>query len=185
MRASPWLVAGLCGGLMSCNTAAFKHTYMAMDQRGDRQRTVFYTDSDKIFCIGEMAIGRKGVTVTAELRQTAVTVPPTGQSAPIDGVLATKDVSPTETGSDIMVTFELKKSNAGGPWAAGQFICELTLDGVLEASVPFQIAYPGCPAQPPLAGDTCRGFFLPESQCQGANQSQDCVCAASGVWECR
>jgi len=171
--------------LMSCNTAAIKHSYMSLDQDGSRKRTQFYTDTEKIYCIGEMAIGRKDVSVTAFLRTTALAPPPSGAKLPLAGTLAAKDVTPGGTGSDILVSFQLLKSKTEDPWPAGDFTCELSIDGELTATVPFQILYPSCPVEPPLNGDTCAGFFLPRSSCAGALSAQTCVCSDEGDWQCR
>jgi hypothetical protein len=171
--------------LISCNTAAIKRSYMSLDQDGSRKRSVFYTDTDEIYCIGELAIGRKDISVTAALRSTSLAPPPSGSSVPLASTLASKDVSPSSTGSDVVVSFQLLKSNLKAPWPAGDFGCDLSIDGELSASVPFQIAYPDCPVQPPLDGDTCAGFFLPHSVCVGAISAQSCECNAAGNWQCR
>jgi hypothetical protein len=188
-RAGRWrkAVGGVLLGLslMSCNTAAVKHSYMSLDQDGRRKRTQFYTDTDKIYCIGELAIGRKDVSITAFLRTTALALPPSGMKVPLASTLAAKDVSPSSTGSDILVSFELLKSKTADPWLAGDFNCELSIDGELAASIPFQILYPTCPVQPPRHGDSCAGFFLPRSSCVGALSAQTCVCSDDGEWQCR
>ena len=178
-------LALLCLCALSCNTAAVKHSYMSLDQDGDRKRTVFYTDTEKIYCIGEMAIGRKDVSITAALRSTALAPPPSGASVPLASTLAIKDVTPGSTGSDVIISFEILKSNMSGPWPAGDFVCELSIDGELSASVPFQIEYPDCPLAPPFDGDSCAGFYLPQSTCVGALSAQSCVCGDDGVWQCR
>jgi hypothetical protein len=171
--------------LASCNTAAVEHSYMSLDSQGDRRRTVFYTDTDTIYCIGELAIGRKDVSVEGAFRATALAEPPTGDLVPTDTVLAVQDTSPDATGSDIVVAFQLiKTADPQGPWPAGKFACDLSIDGELEASVPFEIQYPACPFQPPSDGDQCAGFFLPQSQCAGADAAQSCVCSEAGVWRC-
>ncbi|MET0792856.1 MAG: hypothetical protein ABW061_15150 [Polyangiaceae bacterium] len=169
----------------ACNTAAVKHSYMSLDQDGNRKRTVFYTDTDKIYCIGEMAIGRKDISITAALRTTALAPPPSGTLAPLASTLAVKDVTPAATGSDVLVAFQIVKSDMKAPWPAGDFVCDLAIDGELSASIPFQIEYPDCPLAPPRAGDSCAGFFLPQSECVGALSAQRCVCTDDGVWQCR
>jgi hypothetical protein len=174
---------GLCA--MSCNTAAIKHSYMSLDQDGNRKRTVFYTDTDKIYCIGELAIGRKDISITAALHSTALAPPPRGTSVPLASTLAVKDVSPSSTGSDVVVSFQLIKADMKSPWPAGDFTCDLSIDDELSASVPFQIAYPDCPVEPPLQGDNCAGFFLTGSVCVGAITAQSCQCSEAGSWQCR
>lgn len=169
----------------ACNTAAVKRSYMSLDQDGSRKRTTFYTDTDKIYCIGELAIGRKDVSVTAALRTTALAPPPSGKPIPLASTLAVKDVTPGGTGSDIVASFEIVKANLDSPWPAGNFICELAIDGDVSATIPFQIVYPDCPLTPPQDGDSCAGFFLPQSKCAGALSAQTCVCSDDGSWQCR
>jgi hypothetical protein len=170
--------------LVSCNTAAVKKSYMSLDSEGNRRRTVFYTDTDTIYCVGELALGRKDVSVEASFRSTALATPK-GDLVPIDAVLAVQDVSPGSTGSDVVVSFQLLKlANPTGPWPAGKFACDLAIDGEFEASAPFEIQYPPCPFQPPVTGDTCAGFFLPKSTCPGAVSPQTCTCTDHGVWQC-
>jgi hypothetical protein len=167
-----------------CNTAAVKRSYMALDQQGDRKRTTFYTDTEKIYCIGEMAIGRRDVSITAALRTTALAPPPSGQPRPLASTLAVEDVSPGGTGSDVIVAFEFVKPELSAPWPAGSFSCDLSIDGELVASVPFRILYPDCPLAPPQQHDSCAGFFLPQSKCTGAISRQTCECTDEGSWEC-
>lgn len=168
----------------ACNTAAVKRSYMSLDQDGSRKRTTFYTDTDTIYCIGELAIGRKDVSVTAALLTTALSPPPSGKPLPFASTLAVKDVTPGGTGSDVVASFELLKSSLTAPWPAGDFSCELSIDGELAASNPFHILYPDCPLVPPQQGDSCAGFFLPKSTCAGAISAQSCVCSDDGSWQC-
>ena len=169
---------------VSCNTAAVKRSYMSLDSDGNRKRTTFYTDTDKIYCIAELAVGRKDLSTTATLRSTALAPPPTGASFPVATTLAVEDVTAGSTG-DVLVSFELVKPNAKDPWLAGDYVCDLSLDGEVEASAPFRIAYPTCPVAPPRSGDVCAGFFLADSTCDGAVSAQRCVCTNEGVWQCR
>jgi hypothetical protein len=182
-HAAKLAILSLC--IASCNTAAIKRSYMSLDQDGSRKRTLFYTDTQDIYCIGEMAIGRKDVSITAALRSTALAPPPSGRPIPLASTLAAKDVTPGQTGSDIVVSFQILKSDMRDAWPAGDFSCDLSIDGELSASVPFQIAYPDCPLVPPQNGDSCAGFFLPLSKCSGAISAQGCVCSDDGSWQCR
>ena len=171
--------------LLSCNTAAVKKSYMALDAEGNRKRSVFFTDTDSIYCIGELAVGRKDVSVEAALRSTALALPTTGELVPIESVIAVKDVSPASTGSDVKVSFQLLKvEHPKDPWQAGKFVCDLSIDGVVETSTPFEIQYPPCPFQPPIDGEGCAGFFLPQSVCPGAIAPQSCTCTDLGAWQC-
>lgn len=170
---------------VSCNTAAVKHLYMSIDQDGSRKRTVFYTDTDKIYCIGELAVGRKDLTITATVRSTALAPPPSGEPLPYASTLAVKDVTPGGTGSDVVASFEILKSDMKAAWPAGDFACDIAFDDESVSSTSFRILYPDCPAAPPLPGESCAGFFLPQSTCQGAMSAQTCVCLEQGTWQCR
>ena len=178
-------LALLCCLVVSCNTAAVKHLYMSLDQDGSRKRTVFYTDTDKIYCIGELAIGRKDVTITATIRSTAAAPLPSGEKYPFASTLAVKDVTPGGPSGEVVTSFEIVKGDMEGPWPAGDFVCDLALDDAVESSTSFQIRYPDCPAAPPLHGESCAGFFLPQSTCSGAVTAQTCVCLEQGTWQCR
>jgi len=172
--------------LVSCNTAAVKHGYMSLDAQGSRRRSTFYTDTDTIYCIAELAVGRADVTVQGTFRALDFSVPPKGDWVPTNTVLAVSDLATSTTGSDVIAAFQLiKKVDTSGPWPAGRFVCELSIDGELEESVPFEILYPDCPFQPPFDGDQCAGFFLPASSCPGAVTAQTCVCSDTGTWQCR
>ena len=178
-------LAVLCSIAAGCNTAAIKHSYMSLDQDGSRKRSMFYTDTENIFCVGEMAIGRKDVSINAAIRSTALAPPPSGTLVPLASTLAVKDVTPAATGSDVVVAFQLLKADSKDPWPAGSFVCDLAIDGELTDSVPFQIAYPDCPLMPPQGGDSCAGFFLPGSKCVGALSAETCLCTEEGIWQCR
>lgn len=175
----------LCSLAVSCNTAAVKHLYMSLDQDGSRKRTVFYTDTDKIYCIGELAVGRKDVSITATIRSTASAPLPTGESIPFASTLAAKDITPGGTGEDVIASFEILKGNMDGPWSAGDFVCDLSIDADVVDSTAFQIQYPQCPAVPPFNGEPCEGFFRPQSTCVGGITAQTCVCSTEGDWKCR
>ena len=172
-------------GAVSCNTAAVKRGYMSLDTQGDRHRTIFYTDTDTIFCIGELAIGRQDTTIGSTFRALEFAVPPKGELVPTNTVLAVSDAVADSTGDDVKVAFQLLKKDSMAPWPAGQFACELSIDGVQEESIPFEIRYPECPFQPSFDGDSCAGFFLPQSTCLGADMAQTCVCEDTGFWQCR
>lgn len=179
-------LALLCAlGAVSCNTAAVKRGYMSLDAQGDRHRTIFYTDTDTIFCIGEMAIGRKDATLGATFRALDFASPPKGDYVATDTVLAVTDTVANSTGDDVTASFQLLKKRSMDPWPAGYFQCEISIDGVKEETIPFEIRYPDCPFQPSFDGDNCLGFFLPGATCPGADSAQTCVCSDAGAWQCR
>ena len=90
-----------------CETAGFKRAYMALDSAGDRKRERFFTDTEQIFCVGELASGRADVTVTAKL--VAHELGSTdGSAAAGDVTLATEELAPGK-GEDLRVSFEWEK----------------------------------------------------------------------------
>src|SRR3954453_5211053 len=54
--------------LCDCRTAGLQRAYMSLDESGDRRRTTFDTQTNAIYCIGELASGRADVTVSARIR---------------------------------------------------------------------------------------------------------------------
>lgn len=172
-----WM-AMLC---ICCETAGFKRSYMALDSNGERKRDVFYTDTEAIYCVVEMASGRADVTVTAQLRATALYIPPRGNPVDVDIVLAADEEAPG-AGDDITLSFEWER-DGDEPYPAGSFVCEVFLDGVLEAQLPFEVRYPDCPVAPIWDGLVCEGFVLPGAKCAGAVSPDICRCE-SGEWRC-
>ncbi|HEY3594720.1 MAG TPA: hypothetical protein VGL13_12630 [Polyangiaceae bacterium] len=183
-------VALIVGALTSCRTAGFKRVFMALDQKGDRQRTTFYTDTTAIYCAGELVSGRADVTVGSTIRAKTLYDPLSDSFVP-----APKDVTwigesaPGKT-DDTMVSFQLLKSPSGVgnednlPYPAGTFTCELSIDGELEDTVEFSIDFPACPILPPTGGEPCAGWVRPGSACDGA-AGLTCSCDPSGAWVCQ
>lgn len=172
----------LCLTLAGCKTAGFKETFMALDGTGNRRREHFFVDTEEIHCIGKMASGVSDVTVTGVLRAQQLWDSRARQMRKVDAFLATEEVAPG-AGKDIIVGFKMKPPTEGSPYQAGEYTCELSIDGELEATVPFDIAFPECPAAPVVAGGLCEGFVLPGSRCPNTIKAE-CVCAESGNWEC-
>jgi hypothetical protein len=172
----------LCLSFAGCKTAGFKETFMSLDSSGDRRREHFFVDTEEIHCIGKMVSGVSDVTVTGVVRASQLWDPRTKTMRKVDAFLATEEVAPG-AGKDIVVDFKLKPRTEGEPYEAGVYTCELSIDGEVEASVPFDVAFPACPAAPIFGGERCEGFVLPGSACPSAVKT-DCVCAASGTWEC-
>jgi hypothetical protein len=169
--------------LASCRSAGIKRAYMSLDSDGKRQRDVFYTDSDGIFCVAEVASGRDDVTIEATLRQTAEYSSLNGALIPTSHFLARSEEAPG-AGDDIKVSFQLELENDDQPFPAGRFACDLALDGDREESLDFEIRFPACPAAPLVTGLACAGFVLPGATCPGAVTGTLCTCAGSGAWEC-
>jgi hypothetical protein len=173
----------LCLTLTGCKTAGFKETFMALDSAGDRRREHFFVDTEEIHCVGKMASGVNDVTVTGVLRAQQLWDPGARKMRQVDAFMASEEIAPG-AGKDITVAFKMKPTTEGSPYQAGDYTCELSIDGELEATVPFDISFPECPAAPVVSGGLCEGFVLPGSKCPSAFKTE-CVCAESGNWECR
>jgi hypothetical protein len=169
--------------LGSCRSAGIKRAYMSLDSGGERKRDVFYTDSDAIFCVAEVASGRDDVTIEATLRMTAEYSPFDGALAPAS-VFVGRDEEAPGAGDEIKVAFELERDDDDQPYRAGQFSCDLAVDGEHEESLGFEIRFPSCPVAPLVSGLACRGFVIQGSRCPGAVAGTTCTCTESGAWEC-
>jgi hypothetical protein len=182
MRTSPLLLA-LFVALTSvaCDSAGFKRGYMALDSEGERERDVFYTDSEGIFCVVEMASGREDVTVKAELHAQAFYVPPDGHAEEASVFIAAEEEAPG-AGEELTVSFEWVR-DADEPYPAGVYECRLFLEDELEETLPFEVRYPECPVAPVVNGLSCDGFVLPNARCPGAFEGRICTCR-DGVWRC-
>src|SRR4051812_33356547 len=80
--------------LCACRTAGLQRAYMALDDSGDRHRTTFDTQTKAIFCVGELASGRTDVTVSAQIRATALFDPASGQIVAANVTMAAEETAP-------------------------------------------------------------------------------------------
>jgi hypothetical protein len=173
------LLSPLC-----CNTAGFKDAYMALDGEGGRKRSVFYTDSEQIYCVAEMASGTADVTVTARVRVLAAYDALTGQAIQRAGDIIAAEEQAPGIGTDITASFLLEKPEGSEVYPAGQFSCDLYLDGELETSLDFETRYPACPFMPIEAETTCAGLVLLGSECPSP-AGGICTCTPdTAVWSC-
>jgi hypothetical protein len=153
---------------------------MSLDQNGDRKRQHFFTDTESIYCVVELASGRRDVTVSAVIRATELFLP--SGAVPVSQTFAVGEEAPG-AGDNLVVSFELEKEDAQEPFVPGRFACELYLDGHQEETVEFDVQYPACPVPPAVDGGRCADYFLPGSVCSGAAE-QSCVCSETGRWQC-
>lgn len=165
-----------------CDTAGFTRAYLALDSDGNRRREVFFTDTESIFCVGEMASGVDDVTVNATLRASQLYDPRDGHPYDVSYIVGLGEEAPGK-GEDITVAFELKRSDDATPYSAGRFECELSLDGEVKERLPFEIVFPSCPQAPIHGGEVCAGFVLEGAQCEGA-LGKPCRCTKEGSWSC-
>ena len=182
-RAAKFVALLLCLGSAGCKTSGFKETFMALDSSGQRRRQHFFADTEEIHCIAKMASGVDDVTVTGVLRAQRLWDAKRAAFRDEDVLEATDEVAPG-AGKDIIVDFKLKRVNEDGPYTPGDYTCELSIDGELQAVVPFDIAFPACPAAPVVQGGFCQGFVAPGSTCPSLIGAP-CQCGTSGDWECQ
>jgi len=168
--------------LSACDTAGFKRSYMALDGEGDRRREVFFTDTEGIFCVAELASGVADVTVRADFEQRTLFSPADGSILRLQRFVGSAELAPG-VGEDLVAAFELQRSTADEPYVAGEYACLLYLNGKLESELTFEIHYPACPVAPVEAGVRCAGFVIEGSVCAGL-VGEDCICAGGGSWEC-
>jgi hypothetical protein len=175
--------------LVSCRTAGLKRVFMSLDEQGNRRRTTFFTDTEAIYCIGELVSGRTDLTVQSTIRAKTLYDPALDDNVPVGAVGWTGESAPGKT-NGALIAFGLGKAlgNAGTsqpePFPVGTFTCELALDGEPEDSVDFEIAFPPCPMLPPVTGQICGGWVRAGSRCEGAG-ARRCVChGPSGAWQC-
>jgi hypothetical protein len=168
--------------LAGCDTAGFKRTYMALDSQGQRKRDTFFTDSESIFCVAELASGVEDTTVHGVFDQRSIFLPENGQKVDFRQQIGSAELAPGK-GEELIASFELKRTNAEDPYLAGEYGCLLYLNGELESALSFQVLYPSCPLAPVQPGFRCAGFVLDGKECTGAT-GRPCQCGPSGVWEC-
>jgi hypothetical protein len=163
---------------------------MSLDQQGNRKRSTFFTDSEAIFCVGELVSGRADVTIESTIKAKTLYDPTSDSMVPALGIAWRGEAAPGKT-EGTFVSFELAKvsemaSSTSEPslYPAGTFACELAIDGEREDSVDFEVVFPRCPVLPPVAGQLCRGWVRAGSRCEGAS-ARPCTCdGPTGVWQC-
>jgi hypothetical protein len=185
----------LLGALSSCaTTARITDVYMALDGQGDRKRNVFVTDTKEIHCVVEMGIGRKGVTVEGLIRGIQDYDFAADKFFDTNRVLANAEASPQPAEGVQKFDITLKPADPNGmlvdgaPFPPGRFVCEASLDGVLEKVAVFNVDFPACPTSFIVPGSVCLGFYKALTACPrlGASTSGGpfCHCDAVKGWEC-
>lgn len=185
----------LVAAVSSCaTTARISDVYMALDGQGDRKRNVFVTDSKEVHCIIEMGIGRKGATVAALIRQIQAYDFQADKFFDTNHVFANAEISPSPADGVQILDITLKVLDAtgqpqdGAPFPPGRFICEASLDGVLEKTATFNIDFPECPIATIINGTVCGGFYKNGSVCPHFGASTPlppgCTCNDIKGWQC-
>ena len=170
----------------ACDTVGIKRSYMALDANGHRKRQTFHTDTEAIFCVVEMASGIDDVSVTAKVRARTLFEPSRGRRVdlPREAVIGAEEQAPGR-GMDLNLSFQLLKPEGEELYPAGEFVCELYIDGQLEEALAFEIRYPDCPFEPIKMMSECAGAVLFGSECPGP-LGMPCVCSEeTNLWECQ
>lgn len=185
-------------------TAGVSDVFMSIDEDGARKRTLFFSDSTSVICVFKVGNGRADSTFEALIRQ--IREIPFGQGGtdftPVNRVVAANDFHPGPTGGTPAVlslrlvptsldpTTGQQKPDDQAPFAPGSYVCEVSIDGVLEQSAAFNIDYAPCPTAQIVTGQKCAGFYAtsPPSVCPRAGASGDpdptCTCNGETGWSC-
>jgi hypothetical protein len=176
-------------GSLACKTAGVAHAFMALDSEGGRQRTTFFTDTNQIWCDVQYSSGRTDLTIDVQIRATSLWNDQLQTLVPVDEVIANGEVA-GQVGMELVTGFQWTQVDATGspapagmvPYPVGNFVCDVSLDGQPEASLPFAIEYPACPVAPAATGAPCAGWVKSGSACPDAFGNM-CVCQEDG-WLC-
>jgi hypothetical protein len=180
--------------LPACSTTAnVSDVVMALDGDGDRVRNVFFTDTKEIYCVASMAVGRRGVTVEAMVRQLSAYDFDRREFVERDAVAAVAEASPAPSPQSF--TFHVRltplgpdgKPNDDIPFAPGRYQCEVRLDGELKGISLFNIEFPECPTATIIPQTLCYGFYEEGKGCPffgvSSRDPASCTCRLTG-WEC-
>jgi hypothetical protein len=175
----------------ACRDAGLTDAYMALDSGGMLQRTLFYTDTATIYCVGKLDSGVADVSVSAVVRASSLYVSDRDAFVPVDEIVAVSDADQTPGMGQSVVAFQLNKAvsdpsidSSDVPFNPGTYVCDLYVNGDLDRSVPFAIDFPACPVAPPVDGGPCAGWVRPSSTCAGAQAGVECTCGSKGTWSC-
>jgi hypothetical protein len=84
------------------------------------------------------------------------------------------------------------------PYPAGEYACDVSLDGVFQGETIFFVDFPppasqplpggassvNCPVPPPITGVPCYNWVPCDSKCPGYDPNETCTCEPSGIWSC-
>lgn len=181
--------------LVACSsTARVSSVYTALDTEGTRKRSVFYTDTNDINCVAEAGIGRPGVTIEGVFHQIRAYDFKTNAFFATDRYLGYTEFQPARsTSGPTKINFALQRLGPDGkpkddaPFVAGSYICEVSLDGEVQGTAPFNIDFPPCPTAEIIKGTPCFGYYPENQDCpRYGDKSADparCACRTEG-WEC-
>ncbi len=181
---------------MGCSSAGtVNDVYTALDSEGVRKRTDFFTDTISIFCIVEYGGGDNAVTLNGIVRQISLYNPRTDKIEETNRVLATEELVPGK-GSTRKLAVPFTKLDGKGatslgaqfPYPAGNFVCEVSLDGKPAGNYPFTVRFAPCPDGVVLPGSGCAGFYKTNDSCPKygltSKDPSKVVCdGATGNWK--
>ncbi len=164
-------------------TANVDDAYMALDGAGDRKRNVFFTDTAQIYCVAEFAAVRKDVTLNIKLHQVSRYDFVQNQLVAYDAYPTEVEIAPGPSGRGLQSLLLIKEDAKGAqtdglPYQAGDYECQIFLDGQKQKTVKFSIQFPPCPDAQILANATCFGFYRIGDKCPelGAASQQQLFC---------
>lgn len=179
----------------SCQTAGIKRVYTSTDGAGNYRRTTFYTDSQSIFCVAELASGRDDLTVRTTIRLKRRYDPFT-RSLSEKGAeeIGVEEIAPGK-GENLRSVVSVTKKGADGaetkdaaPFIVGEYECAVSIEGDAPEIVHFEVRFPedGCPSFPARDGHVCSGYYPPGAVCPGTSTrgtAAECTCT-DGAWSC-
>jgi hypothetical protein len=195
--AAAFVVASLAvPALSACtSTGNVVDVHMALDDKGWRERNEFFTDSEKIFCVGKLGLGRPSAVVEMKIRQYQRYDFIANKFIDADGVAAVDEQQPERSKEPIDLSLELKprgptdgESGDAVPFTPGRYQCEVYLDGEVQGTAPFNILFPPCPEFSIAPETRCYGFYRIGDTCPRYGQSSTnpkvCKCTAEEGWAC-
>jgi hypothetical protein len=185
--------------VVACSTTVgVKDVYLSVDQDGARKRAEFFTDSDSIYCVVELSSARSGVTLDVLIRQISRIDLTSGEEGNVSRVLAASD-QPVSKGTAQRVAIPLERpeledkdaaeATTAPPFSAGNYQCEVAIDGAPQAPVPFRISLAQCPASEIKDATFCLGFYKSGTKCRRygdtSKEGASCTCEGSTKkWKC-
>ena len=186
-------------GVLACSTTVgVRDVYVSLDQDGARRRTEFFTDSDTIFCVVELSSARSGVTLDVLIRQLSLIDVTSGDEGNVSRVLAASDQAVSK-GTSQRLAIPLARpeledkdaadATAAPPFSAGDYQCEVSVDGAAQAPVSFRISLAQCPASEIKENTLCLGYYKAGTKCRrygdSSKESVSCTCeGGSKKWKC-
>jgi hypothetical protein len=168
--------------LSACDTVGVKDAYTGLDGMGQRKRRVFYTDTEAIYCVLELASGVDDYAVEIQVWAHEL-YDLDGEPIRTESIIAREEQAPGRS-QNLVVSYRLERPEGYEFYPAGQFTCEFYIDGKREAALAFEVRYPECPFKPIEHESSCVGVVLRGTECAGPI-GDTCVCDdESGTWLC-